>query len=86
MARVESTVPELLRTCTVRVSYLVVVVVSAVLTCSQKLRVAAVALEAIVTCCMMVSVFVVPHPSSHASKVPECGGSELELLMISSGL
>ena len=65
---------------------MVVVVVSAVSMCSQKLRVAAVALEAIVTCCMIVSVVAVPHPSSHASKVPECGGSELELLMISIGL
>lgn len=85
VARVESTVPELLRTCTVSVSNLVVVVVSAVSTCSQKLNVAAVALEAMLTCCIIVSVFVVPKPSSHASKVPECGGSDVELLMISMG-
>src|SRR5262252_3117115 len=52
---------------------------------SQKLRVAAVAFDGMETCCMTVSVVVVPKPSSHASKVPECGGSELELLMISNG-
>lgn len=86
VASVESTVPELFRTCTVSVSNLVVVVVSAVSTCSQKLRVAAVALEAMLTCCRIVSVVVVPNPSSHASKVPECGGSAVELLMISIGL
>src|SRR5215472_14850186 len=52
---------------------------------SQKLRVAAVAFAGMATCCMTVSVVVLPKPSSHASKVPECGGSELELLMISNG-
>ena len=81
----ESTEPEELRTCTVKVSNAVVVVVSAVSMCSQKLRVAAVAFDAMVTCCITVSVVVVPKPSSQASKVPECGGSELELLMISIG-
>jgi hypothetical protein len=35
---------------------------------------------------MMVSVLVVPKPSSQASNVPECGGSEVELLMISTGV
>jgi hypothetical protein len=78
---VESTVPALLRTCAVNVSNAVVVVVSAVSTCSQKVRVAAVALEAIETCCITVSVCVVPKPSSHASQVPVCGGSLLELLI-----
>src|SRR6516225_731472 len=52
---------------------------------SQKLRVATVAFEGMETCCMTVSVVVVPKPSSQASKLPECGGSELELLMISTG-
>ena len=77
----ESTVPALLRTCTVSVSNAVVVVVSAVSTCSQKVSVAAVALEAIETCCITVSVCVVPRPSSHASHVPLCGGSLVELLI-----
>jgi hypothetical protein len=42
---VESTVPELLSTWTFRVSKAVVVVVSAVSMCSQKVRVAVVAVE-----------------------------------------
>ena len=50
--------PELLRTCTVMVSNFVVVVVSAVSMCSQKLKEAAVAFDAIVTCCISVSVVV----------------------------
>lgn len=79
VARVESTVPALFRTCNVKVSNAVVVVVSAVSTCSQKVSVAAVALEAIETCCITVSVCVVPKPSSHASHVPLCGGSLVEL-------
>ena len=78
--------PEELRTCTVRVSKAVVVEVSAVSICSQKVSVAAVAVDGMVTCCITVSVVVVPKPSSHASHVPVCGGSELELLMISSGV
>lgn len=53
---VERTVPEELRTCTVRVSKAEVVVVSAVSICSQKLSEALVAVEGIVTCCMSVSV------------------------------
>lgn len=67
---------------TLRVSNIVVVVVSAVSMCSQKLNVADVALAGMITCCMIVSVVVAPKPSSHASKVPECGGSVLELAMI----
>lgn len=59
----------------------VLVLVSAVSICSQKLSVAAVAFEAMLTCCMSVSVVVAPWPSSHASQVPECGGSVLVLLM-----
>lgn len=58
--RVESTVPEELRTWTARVSKALVVVVSAVSICSQKLRDALVAFEAIVTCCVSVSVCVAP--------------------------
>ena len=64
------------------VSNAVVVLVSAVSMCSQKLRVAEVALDAIETCCMMVSVVVAPKPSIQASNVPECGGSRLEFAMI----
>lgn len=82
MASVDNTEPELLRTWTVRVSNTVVVVVSAVSICSQNVSVAAVALAGIVTCCRIDSVVVEPWPSSQASKVPECGGSVLLLLMI----
>src|SRR5437764_3132779 len=49
--------------------------------CSQKLRLAAVAFEAMVTCCIKVSVWVVPLPSSQARRVARCGGSLLELLI-----
>jgi hypothetical protein len=38
--------------------------------------------DGMVTVCSTVSVTVVPQPFIHASKVPECGGSEAELLMI----
>ncbi len=58
--RVERTVPEELRICNARVSNAVVVLVSAVSMCSQNVSVAAVALEAIETCCINVSVCVVP--------------------------
>lgn len=60
MARVERTVPDELRTCTVNVSNAVVVLVSAVSMCNQNVSVAAVAVEEIVTCCSAVSVCVVP--------------------------
>ena len=60
VANVDSTVPEVLRTCTVKVSKAVVVLVSAVSMCSQKLSVAAVALDAMLTCCRMLSVVVAP--------------------------
>jgi hypothetical protein len=86
VARVDRTFPEESRTRTVKVSNAVVVLVSAVSMCSQKLRVAWVAAEGTVTCCMTVSVLVLPKPSSQASNVPECGGSWLELLMISWGV
>lgn len=86
VARVCRTVPDEFRICTVMVSNAVVVLVSAVSMCSQKLRVAAVAFAGMVTCCIMVSVVVVPKPSIQASKVPECGGSVAELAMISCGL
>lgn len=56
----ESTVPAVLRTCTVRVSKAVVVLVSAVSMCSQNVSVAAVALAAMVACCMMESIVVAP--------------------------
>ena len=78
----ERTEPEVLRTCTVNVSYAVVVVVSAVSMCNQKVKEAAVALEGMVTVWRMESVVVLPCPSSQASNVPECGGSVLVLLMI----
>jgi hypothetical protein len=86
VARVWSTVPEELRTCTCNVSNAVVVLVSAVSTCNQKLKDAEVAFAGIATCCMTVSVVVVPQPSIHASNVPECGGSDVELLMMLSGV
>ena len=57
------------------------VLVSAVSMCSQKLNVAAVAFDGMVTACKMESVVVLPCPSNQASKVPECGGSLLVLLM-----
>src|SRR5262245_39402957 len=53
--------------------------------CSQKLSVAEIDVEGMATCCMTVSVVVVPQPFIQASNVPECGGSEAELLMICSG-
>ena len=56
----ESTVPDEFRTCTVRVSNAVVVLVSAVSMCNQNVSVAAVAAAGIVTCCITVSVCVVP--------------------------
>jgi len=86
VCRVCKTVPDESRIWTCSVSNAVVVLVSAVSMCSQKLSVADVAFEGMVTCCMMVSVVVVPKPSSQASNVPECGGSRLELAMISCGL
>ena len=63
-----------------------VVVVSAVSMCSQKLSVAAVAFDAMLTCCITVSVVAVPQPFIQASNVPECGGSEVELLIMLTGL
>ena len=56
----ESTVPELLRIWTVSVSNAVLVLVSALSMCSQNVSVAAVAAAGIVTCCITVSVCVVP--------------------------
>ncbi len=70
-----------MRTCTASVSKAVVVLVSAVSICRKKLSEAAVAFAGIVTCCMMESVVALPWPSNHASKVPECGGSVLVLLI-----
>lgn len=78
--------PEELRICTCNVSKAVVVLVSAVLMCSQKLNVAAVAFAGMVTCCITVSVVVVPQPFIQASNVPVCGGSVAELLMMLSGV
>lgn len=57
---VDNTVPALFSTCTCMVSKAVVVVVSAVSMCSQKLRVAVVAVEGIVTVCVELSVWTVP--------------------------
>jgi hypothetical protein len=57
---VASTVFELLSTWTCRVSKAVVVVVSAVSMCSQKVSVAVVAVEGIVTVWVAVSVWLVP--------------------------
>jgi len=81
VASVERTVPALFRTCTAKVSNAVVVVVSAVSTCSQKVSVATVAFAGMVTCCITVSVCAEPKPSSHASQVPPCAGSLVELLI-----
>lgn len=71
VARVERTVPAVLRTCTVKVSKAVVVLVSAVSICSQNVSVAAVAVGSMLTCCMIESVVVAAWPSSHASHAPE---------------
>jgi hypothetical protein len=60
LPRVESTVPPVFNTCTCRVSNAVVVVVSAVSMCNQKVRVAVVAVDGIVTVCVAESVCVVP--------------------------
>ena len=60
MAKVERTVPEEFRICTVRVSNAVVVLVSALSMWRKKDSVAAVAAEGIVTCCNAVSVCVAP--------------------------
>lgn len=79
--KVARTVPDVLSTCTWRVSKAVVVVVSAVSMCSQKLKVAVVMLEGIVTVWVAVSVCVMPYPSSQASHCPLWGGSDEELLI-----
>ena len=47
-------------------SNILVVVVSAVSMCNQKLKVAETAVDGMVTCCKIVSVVVVPKPSSQA--------------------
>ena len=60
VARVERTVPDELRTCTLNVSNAVVVLVSEVSMCKKNVSVAAVAAAGIVTCCRAVSVCVVP--------------------------
>src|SRR6476469_3386946 len=86
VASVCSTVPEELRTWTCSVSKAEVVVVSAVSMCSQKLNEAPVALAGMATCCITVSVSVVPQPFIQASNVPACGGSLAELLMMLSGV
>lgn len=54
--RTASTVPDVLSTWTWNLSNAVVVVVSAVSMCSQKLKVAVVTVEGIVTVCVAVSV------------------------------
>src|SRR5438270_7601754 len=74
VASVVRTVPLVLRICTFSVSYAVVVVVSEVSMCSQNVSVPQ-AFDGIATCWYSESVCVVPYPSSHASHVPECGGS-----------
>lgn len=55
-----SRVPLVLRTCMDRTSKAVVVVVSAVSICNQKVRVAVVAVEGMVTVWVAVSVWLVP--------------------------
>lgn len=60
MPRVAKTVPLVFSTWTCKVSNAVVVVVSAVSICSQKVRFAEVAVDGIVTVCVAVSVWVVP--------------------------
>src|SRR3984957_21025769 len=56
----------------VSLSYAVVVVVSAVSMCSQKLNDAVVQPAGMVTVWDSVSVWVVPYPSSQAYQLPEC--------------
>src|SRR2546430_17447869 len=63
-----------------------VVLVSAESICSQKLSVADVAVDGMLTCWSNVSVVAEPWPSSQASKAPECAGSEAELLMAREGV
>ena len=58
--RVESTVPDVFSTWTRKVSKAVVVVVSAVSMCNQKVNVAEVAVEAMEMVCAAVSVWLVP--------------------------
>ncbi len=60
MPNVANTVPEVLSTWTCSVSKAVLVVVSAVSICNQKLRVAVVIVEGMVTVWVAVSVWVVP--------------------------
>src|ERR1051326_6872397 len=81
VAKVESTVPDEFRICTVSVSNAVVVLLSAVSMCRKNVSVAAVAADGMVTVCSAVSVCVVPYPSSHASQLPAWGGSLVELLI-----
>jgi len=69
--RVCNTAPVESLTCTVSVSNARVVLVSAVSICSQKLSVADVAVDGMLTCWSNVSVVVVPWPSSQALNVPE---------------
>lgn len=57
---VANTVPELLSTWILKVSKAVVVVVSAVSMCNQKVRVAVVAVDGMLTLWVAVSVWVVP--------------------------
>lgn len=60
MPSVDRTVPDVFSTCTLNVSKAVVVVVSAVSMCNQKVRVALVTVEGMVTVCAAMSVWVVP--------------------------
>src|SRR5215813_2792570 len=63
-------------TFTVSVSNGVTPVVSAVSMCNQNVNVELVHPAGMVTDWDSVSVCVAPYPSSHASHVPECGGSD----------
>src|SRR5207248_3181384 len=81
VARVARTVPEPFSTWTLSVSYAVVVDVSAVSTCSQKLNWYELHPAGRVMDWASVSVWLAPYPSSQASQLPVCGGSLLLLLI-----
>ena len=55
-----STAPDEVRTCTFKVSFVLVVDVSAVSMCNQKLSVARVIVDGMLTCCQTLSVWAEP--------------------------
>jgi len=71
-------VPDEFRICIFKVSF-ATAAVSFVSICNQNESIALVALEGMLTGCMIVSVCVEPHPSSQAFHDPVCGASNPEL-------